>query len=218
MTALVSSRIRPWQLCSRSTCNHRGGGEEMTSSPQIDERTDTNDDVYSGAGVRSGRRTHQQRGHRHPSPGHPRAGPSGHRHPQRLAVDGAGLCSRDQARLLASTVTDRFDEASSDVDFLVEFRGDLASRFDAYFALKESLEALRSPTEEGCAEFGPSYLCSAMSAQEPSLRLTCGRSGSPTMPEWTLCSTSASSSGARSSLVPCQTVSESRSSPSTYQA
>jgi predicted nucleotidyltransferase len=39
-------------------------------------------------------------------------------------------------------VTDRLEESSSDVDFLVEFRNDLASRFDAYFGLKESLEAL----------------------------------------------------------------------------
>jgi predicted nucleotidyltransferase len=44
--------------------------------------------------------------------------------------------------VFGSAVTDRFDESSSDVDFLVEFRGDLASRFDAYFGLKQSLEAL----------------------------------------------------------------------------
>ena len=44
--------------------------------------------------------------------------------------------------VFGSALTDRFDETSSDVDFLVEFRDDLVSRFDAYFGLKESLEAL----------------------------------------------------------------------------
>ncbi len=44
--------------------------------------------------------------------------------------------------VFGSAITDQFDETSSDVDFLVEFRDDLASRFDAYFGLKESLEAL----------------------------------------------------------------------------
>ena len=44
--------------------------------------------------------------------------------------------------VFGSAVTNRFDEASSDVDFLVEFRDDLVNRFDAYFGLKESLEAL----------------------------------------------------------------------------
>jgi uncharacterized protein len=50
--------------------------------------------------------------------------------------------------VFGSAVTDRFHESSSDVDFLVEFRNDLASRFDAYFGLKESLEALlRRPVD-----------------------------------------------------------------------
>ena len=44
--------------------------------------------------------------------------------------------------VFGSAVTDRFDESTSDVDFLVEFRDDVVNRFDAYFGLKESLEAL----------------------------------------------------------------------------
>jgi predicted nucleotidyltransferase len=44
--------------------------------------------------------------------------------------------------VFGSAVTDHFDESSSDVDFMVEFRDELASRFDAYFGLKEALEAL----------------------------------------------------------------------------
>jgi uncharacterized protein len=57
----------------------------------------------------------------------------------------SAACARYGVKRLVvfgSAVTDRFDESSSDVDFLVEFRDDLASRFDAYFGLKESLEAL----------------------------------------------------------------------------
>ena len=44
--------------------------------------------------------------------------------------------------VFGSAMTERFDESSSDVDFLVEFRDDVADRFDAYFGLKESLEEL----------------------------------------------------------------------------
>ena len=44
--------------------------------------------------------------------------------------------------IFGSAVTERFNESTSDVDFLVEFRDDVANRFDAYFGLKESLEAL----------------------------------------------------------------------------
>ena len=44
--------------------------------------------------------------------------------------------------VFGSAMTERFDETSSDVDFLVEFRDDVVDRFDAYFSLKESLEAL----------------------------------------------------------------------------
>ena len=44
--------------------------------------------------------------------------------------------------VFGSAVTDRFDEMHSDVDFLVEFRDDVVNRFNAYFGLKESLEAL----------------------------------------------------------------------------
>jgi len=57
----------------------------------------------------------------------------------------AGLCRRFGVRrlvLFGSALTDRFDPASSDVDFLVEFGDDVADRFDAYFGLKEALEAL----------------------------------------------------------------------------
>lgn len=44
-------------------------------------------------------------------------------------------------RVFGSATSDRFDEAS-DVDLLVEFQPDLADVFDAYFGLKEDLEAL----------------------------------------------------------------------------
>lgn len=44
--------------------------------------------------------------------------------------------------VFGSAVSDACDESSIDVDFMVEFRDNLASRFEAYFGLKESLEAL----------------------------------------------------------------------------
>jgi predicted nucleotidyltransferase len=55
------------------------------------------------------------------------------------------LCRRYDLRRLVvfgSAVTERFDHARSDVDFLVEFADDLPNRFDAYFGLKEGLEDL----------------------------------------------------------------------------
>lgn len=55
------------------------------------------------------------------------------------------LCHRFGVRRLAvfgSSVTGRFDEARSDVDFLVEFTKGRQGRFDAYFGLKEELETL----------------------------------------------------------------------------
>ncbi|WP_248581614.1 nucleotidyltransferase domain-containing protein [Nocardioides sp. InS609-2] len=55
------------------------------------------------------------------------------------------LCRKYAVRrllLFGSASTNRFDEATSDVDFLVEFEDALGSRFDAYFGLKEGLEAL----------------------------------------------------------------------------
>jgi hypothetical protein len=65
-----------------------------------------------------------------------------------LVLDPAAIsaaCEQYRVRRLVifgSAVTDRFDESTSDVDFLVEFRDDVVNRFDAYFGLKESLEAL----------------------------------------------------------------------------
>jgi len=59
----------------------------------------------------------------------------------------ASLCRRFHVRRLevfgsAARETD-FDEARSDIDFLVEFEpGRVAEAFDAYFGLKEGLEAL----------------------------------------------------------------------------
>ncbi len=53
------------------------------------------------------------------------------------------LCQAHGVRRLAvfgSATTDRFDPNRSDVDFLVEFRDDVPSRFDAYFGLKADLE------------------------------------------------------------------------------
>lgn len=64
-----------------------------------------------------------------------------------LVLDRAAIsaaCKRYGVKRLVifgSAVTDRFDESTSDVDFLVEFRDDVVNRFDAYFGLKESLEA-----------------------------------------------------------------------------
>ena len=55
------------------------------------------------------------------------------------------LCRKHGVRRLVvfgSAVTDRFDEARSDVDFLVEFGTPVGGQFEAYFGLKEDLEAL----------------------------------------------------------------------------
>jgi len=55
------------------------------------------------------------------------------------------VCRQHGVRRLVvsgSAVTDRFNEERSDVGFLVEFRDEMASRFDAYFGLKEALEQL----------------------------------------------------------------------------
>jgi predicted nucleotidyltransferase len=55
------------------------------------------------------------------------------------------LCRKYGVRSLVvfgSAVTEHFDDSRSDVDFLVEFADNLTSRFDAYFGLKEGLEAL----------------------------------------------------------------------------
>jgi hypothetical protein len=57
----------------------------------------------------------------------------------------AGLCRKHGVRRLVvfgSAVTDRFDDARSDVDFLVDFDAPVGGHFDAYFGLKEDLEAL----------------------------------------------------------------------------
>jgi predicted nucleotidyltransferase len=57
----------------------------------------------------------------------------------------AELCRKHGARSLVvfgSAVTEHFDDSRSDVDFLVEFADNLTSRFDAYFGLKDGLEAL----------------------------------------------------------------------------
>lgn len=55
------------------------------------------------------------------------------------------LCRKHGVRRLVvfgSAVTDRFDEACSDVDFLVEFDTPVGGHFEAYFGLKDDLEAL----------------------------------------------------------------------------
>ncbi len=60
--------------------------------------------------------------------------------------DIAGLCQRAGARrldLFGSAVRHDFDEARSDLDFLVVLDEQApAAYFDAYFSLKEGLEAL----------------------------------------------------------------------------
>lgn len=55
------------------------------------------------------------------------------------------LCQKYAVRrllLFGSAGTEHFDEATGDIDFLVEFDEAPVSRFDAYFGLKEDLEAL----------------------------------------------------------------------------
>lgn len=44
--------------------------------------------------------------------------------------------------LFGSATTDRFDASRSDIDLLVEFEPRTSDLFDAYFGLKEDLEAL----------------------------------------------------------------------------
>lgn len=45
-------------------------------------------------------------------------------------------------RVFGSSVTDRFDPATSDLDVLVEFEPDRVDRFSDYFELHEALEEL----------------------------------------------------------------------------
>lgn len=55
------------------------------------------------------------------------------------------LCRKYGVRrllLFGSAARDDFDQTTSDVDLLVEFDEGLRERFDAYFGLKEELEAL----------------------------------------------------------------------------
>lgn len=57
----------------------------------------------------------------------------------------ATLCSAhgvSRLRVLGSATSGRFDEARSDVDFLVDFASSPEDAFSAYFGLKEDLEAL----------------------------------------------------------------------------
>lgn len=43
-------------------------------------------------------------------------------------------------RIFGSALTDSFSPATSDIDLLVEFTGDVPNAFDTYFDLKEDLE------------------------------------------------------------------------------
>ena len=58
----------------------------------------------------------------------------------------AELCRRFHVRrldLFGSAATDRFDPATSDLDFLVEYESMVPERYvDSYFGLLEGLEAL----------------------------------------------------------------------------
>jgi predicted nucleotidyltransferase len=57
----------------------------------------------------------------------------------------AELCRLFGVRRLSifgSATTPRFDDATSDVDFIVEFDDTVLSAFDAYFGFKEALEGL----------------------------------------------------------------------------
>ncbi|MGB7983024.1 MAG: nucleotidyltransferase domain-containing protein [Candidatus Nanopelagicales bacterium] len=68
--------------------------------------------------------------------------------------------------IFGSAVTERFDEAASDVDFLVEFRDDVVNRFDAYFGLKESLEALLGRPVELVSRLALENPCFAASVEQ----------------------------------------------------
>lgn len=52
--------------------------------------------------------------------------------------------ARDVARLriFGSAISNRFDSENSDVDLLVEFVSGVSDPFEAYFGLREDLEAL----------------------------------------------------------------------------
>ena len=55
------------------------------------------------------------------------------------------VCERygvQRLRVFGSVLTDRFDPARSDVDFLVDFMPDRADPFDDYFGLREALTGL----------------------------------------------------------------------------
>lgn len=45
-------------------------------------------------------------------------------------------------RLFGSVLTDRFDSATSDIDFLVDFRDDAPKGIAPFFGLKEALERI----------------------------------------------------------------------------
>jgi hypothetical protein len=62
-----------------------------------------------------------------------------------LRAEIPALCRRFGVRrldLFGSEVSDAFDPARSDLDFLVEFDADPAGLFDRYFGLKDASEAL----------------------------------------------------------------------------
>ena len=69
-----------------------------------------------------------------------------------LEVDRAAVAqicrSRSVQRLsmFGSALTDRFDAERSDVDLLVEFEPEVVDVFEAYFGLKDDLEALLGRT------------------------------------------------------------------------
>lgn len=48
----------------------------------------------------------------------------------------------ERLRVFGSAVTDSFDPATSDVDFLVDFRADAPRGLSPYFGLKDALERI----------------------------------------------------------------------------
>jgi len=87
----------------------------------------------------------------------------------RVAI--SALCERYGVKRLVvfgSAVPERFDGSTSDVDFLVQFRADVVNRCDAYFGLKESLEA-----QLGC----PVNLVATVAHQNPYFAASVAASG-----------------------------------------
>ncbi len=90
----------------------------------------------------------------------------------------AALCRRHHVRRLdvfGSATSARFNPDTSDLDFLVEFEGlPSGAAFDAYFDLKEDLEALfgRSVDLVSAQKFANPYFAESVTASRESVYAT----------------------------------------------